>query len=424
MRLPRFFFARQNFPERGIPDVASEVRTQLYGSSLSSRLSVGSRVAIGVGSRGIRNIGLIVRETVGYWKSHGMRPFVFPAMGSHGAATAEGQAEILARYGITEAAVGCPVVSCLDVAPLGRTADGIEVFVDQTAYESDAVMLVARIKRHTDFTGAIESGLLKMTALGLGKFAGAQRYHAHAYSLGLEQVILSVARHVLATGKILGGLAILEDAYHNTAKLDAIPAEDIESREKEYLALAKSWMGRIPVDLDVLIVDEMGKEISGTGMDTKVINRSVHAHYNPFPDAPRIGRVFVRDLSECSSNNAIGIGLADVTTDRLVRRIDWVPTQRNGLTSTTLAGIRTPIHYATDRECLETVALTVGKMDPADVTFGWIRNTLELSELLLSENLQQEVAGNPLIEIGSDSCELPFDRDGNLVSPFFRVSVG
>jgi hypothetical protein len=423
MRLPRFFFARQNFPDRAIPDVVSEVRRQLYGSSLSSRLSAGSRVAIGVGSRGIRNIGLIVQETVHYWKSHGMRPFVFPAMGSHGAATAEGQAEILARFGITEAAVGCPVVSCLDVAPLGRTADGIEVFVDRAAYESDGVMLVARIKRHTDFTGAIESGLLKMTALGLGKFAGAQRYHAHAYRLGLEQVILSVARHVLASGKILGGLAILEDAYHNTAKLDAIPAEDMERREKEYLALAKSWMGRIPVDLDVLIVDEMGKEISGTGMDTKVINRSVHAHYNPFPDAPQIGRVFVRDLSECSSNNAIGIGLADVTTDRLVRRIDWVPTQRNALTSTTLAGIRTPIHYATDRECLETVALTVGKMDPADVTFGWIRNTLELSELLLSENLRQEVAGNPLIEIGSDSCELPFDRDGNLVSPFFPVAV-
>jgi hypothetical protein len=418
MRLPRFFFARQNFPDYRIPDVASEVQRQLCGSSLSSRLRAGSLVAIGVGSRGIRNIGVIVRETVCYWKSQGMRPFVFPAMGSHGAATSEGQAEILARFGITEAIVGCPVVSCLDVMPLGRTAEGIEVFVDRRAYESDGIMLVARIKRHTDFTGAIESGLLKMTAIGLGKLAGAQRYHAHAYRLGLEQVILSVARHVVASGKILGGLAILEDAYHNTAKLEAIPAEEMECREKENLALANSWMGRIPIDLDVLIVDEMGKEISGTGMDTKVINRSVHAHYNPFPDAARIGRVFVRDLSEFSSNNAIGIGLADVTTDRLVRRIDWVSTQRNALTSTSLADIRTPIHYATDRECLEAVALTIGKMDPADVTFGWIRNTQELSELLLSENLRQEVAGNPLIEIAGDSCELPFDRDGNLLSPF------
>jgi hypothetical protein len=424
MRLPRFFCARQNFPDHGIPDVVSEVQSQLCSSSLASRLNAGSHVAIGAGSRGIRNIGVIVRETVRYWKSQGMRPFVFPAMGSHGAATAEGQAEILARYGITAAAMGCPVVSCLDVVPLGCTAEGIEVFVDRMAFESDGIMLVARIKRHTDFTGAIESGLLKMAAIGLGKLAGAQRYHAHAYRLGLEQVILSVARHVFATGKILGGLAILEDAYHNTARLDAIPAEDLEHREKEYLLLAKSWMGRLPLDLDILIVDEMGKEISGTGMDTKVINRNVHAHYNPFPDEPQIGRVFVRDLSEFSSNNATGIGLADVTTDRLVRRIDWVSTQRNALTAATLADIRTPIHYPTDRECLEAVALTVGKMDPRDVTFGWIRNTQELGQLVLSENLKQEVAGNPLVEIVSDSCELPFDRDGNLVSPLFGGRAG
>ncbi len=418
MRLPHFFFARQKFADHGIPDVAAEVRRQLCGSCLSSRLNVGSRVAIGVGSRGIRNIEVIVRETVAYWKSQQMRPFVFPAMGSHGAATAEGQAEILARFGITEATAGCPVVSCLDVAPLGCTAEGIEVFVDRAAYESDGIMLVGRIKRHTDFTGAIESGLVKMTAIGLGKFAGAQQYHAHAYRLGLEQVIVSVARHVLASGKILGGLAILEDAYHNTAKLEPIPAEVMECRERENLALANSWMGHLPADLDVLIVDEMGKEISGTGMDTKVINRSVHAHYNPFSDAPRIGRVFVRDLSEFSSNNGIGIGLADVTTDRLINRIDWVSTRRNALTSTSLADIRIPMHFATDRECLEAIAPTVGKMDPADVTFGWIRNTQELSELLLSENLRQEVSGNLLIEAGSDACELPFGEDGNLVSPF------
>jgi hypothetical protein len=418
MRLPPFFLARQNFPDHGIPDVVPEVRKQLNESGFSSRLKEGSRIAIGVGSRGIRNIDVIVRETVCYWKSHGMRPFVFPAMGSHGAATAEGQAEILARYGISELVAGCSVVSSLDVAPLGQTAEGIHVFMDRAAYDSDGVMLVARIKRHTDFSGAIESGLLKMTALGLGKFAGAQRYHAHAYRVGLEQVISSVARHVVASGKILGGLAIVEDAYHQTAKLEAVSAEQMESREKENLVLAKSWMGRIPVDLDVLIVDEMGKEISGTGMDTKVINRSVHAHYNPFPEAPRIGRVFVRDLSEFSSNNAVGIGLADITTDRLVRRIDWVSTQRNALTAATLADIRTPIHYATDRECLQAITPTVGKMNPADVTFGWIRNTQELSEILLSENLRQEVGGNPLIEIVGASGELPFDQDGNLVSPF------
>src|SRR5579862_8928636 len=211
MRFPQFFFARQNFPDHSIADVASEVRKQLNNSGLFPRVRTGSRIAIGAGSRGIRNLDVIVRETVCYWKSHGMRPFVFPAMGSHGAATAEGQAGILARYGITEDTVGCPVVSCLETAALGQTPDGIDVFVDRTAYESDAVMLVARIKRHTDFSGEIESGLLKMTAVGLGKVAGAQRYHAHAYRFGLEHVILSVAKHVLASGKILGGLAIVED---------------------------------------------------------------------------------------------------------------------------------------------------------------------------------------------------------------------
>jgi hypothetical protein len=345
-------------------------------------------------------------------------------MGSHGGASAEGQAEILAHFGIIEATMGCPVVSSLDVVPLGRTPEGIEVVMDRIAYESDGVMLVARIKRHTDFSGEVESGLLKMTAVGMGKFAGAQRYHGYAHGFGMEQVIINAARHVLTTGKLLGGLAILEDAYHNTARLEAITAQEMEQRERELLVVAKSWMGRIPVDLDILIVDEMGKEISGTGMDTKVINRSVHAHYNPFPDAPRIGRVFVRDLSERSSHNAVGIGMADMTTDRLLERIDWVSTRLNALTSTALANIRTPIHFPSDRECLETLMKTVGKMDPGEVTIGWIRNTLELSELALTENLRQEVAGRPEIEIADDLSGLQFDQEDNLVSPFEAVAVG
>ena len=175
-----------------------------------------------------------------------MQPFLFPAMGSHGAASAEGQADVLAHYGITEAAMGCPVVSQLEVVSLGKTADGIEAFMDRAAYESDGVMLVGRVKWHTDFAGKIESGLFKMMAIGLGKFAGAQRYHAYAYRLGLEHVIRSVGRQVLESGKILGGLAILEDANHNTAKLDAVPVEDMEQREEENLALVKSWMAQDP----------------------------------------------------------------------------------------------------------------------------------------------------------------------------------
>src|SRR5437763_5725513 len=211
--------------------------------------------------------------------------------------------------------------------------------MDKMAYESDGVMLVGRVKAHTDFAGKIESGLFKMMAIGLGKFAGAQRYHTYAYRLGLEHVIRSVGRQVLKSGRILGGLAILEDANHNTARLDAVPVEVMEQREEENLALVKSWMARIPCDLDVLILDEIGKNISGAGMDTKVVNRGVQGEYNPWPATPRFHRIFVRDLSELTYNSAVGLGLADVVTDRLVDRTDWEPTTINSLTANTPAAI-------------------------------------------------------------------------------------
>ncbi len=414
MRFPRLFLVRQNFPSRRIADVAGETQRQLRASGFAARLQPGSSVAIGVGSRGIANIAAIVRATADFWKSQGMRPFIFPAMGSHGAATAEGQADVLAHYGIVEAAMACPVRSALDVVPLGKTPQGIQTYMDRNAYESGGVMLCGRVKWHTDFDGKIESGLLKMIAIGLGKFAGAQHYHTYAYKLGLENTIRAIGRTVLASGKVLGGLAILEDAYHDTAKLEAVPAEGMEAREEELLALAKSWMGRIPMDLDILIVDEIGKNVSGAGMDTKVVNRSVLGDYNPWPGAPRIERVFVRDLSNLTYNNAVGVGMADVVTDRLVNRIDWTPTRVNSLTASTPSAIRTPIHYPTDRECLEAIAPTVGKFDTREVTVGWIRNTLELAHMALSENLRDRIGRNPMLEIVSPAAEIEFDGDGNL----------
>src|SRR5689334_2823065 len=240
MKLPRLMIVRQNFPAHRIADIPAEVHHQLSASGFGARLKPGSRVAIGVGSRGIANIATIVRAVVDYWKEAGMKPFLFPAMGSHGAASAQGQADVLAHYGITEAAMGCPLMSQLEVVSLGKTADGIEAFMDKLAYESDGVMLVGRVKWHTDFAGKIESGLVKMMAIGLGKFAGAQRYHNYAYTMGLENIITSIGRQVLKSGKILGGLAILEDAYHHTGKLDAVPVEHMMQREEENLALVKS----------------------------------------------------------------------------------------------------------------------------------------------------------------------------------------
>jgi hypothetical protein len=422
MRFPRLLVTRQNFTDRSLPDVPAEVEKQLAASGFASRLKPGARIAIGVGSRGIHNYATIVRGVVRYWLERGMRPFLFPAMGSHGAASAEGQAAVLAHYGITEGSMGCPVVSRLEVVSLGKTADGIEAFMDKTAYESDGVMLVGRVKWHTDFDGRIESGLFKMLAIGLGKFAGAQRYHAYAYRLGLEHVIVSVGRQVLASGKILGGLAILEDSNHNTAKLDAVPVEEMEQREAANLTLVKSWMARVPADLDVLILDEIGKNISGAGMDTKVVNRNVQGEYNPWPGIPRFERVFVRDLSELTYNSGVGLGMADVVTDRLVNRIDWEPTWINSLTANTPAAIRTPIHFPTDRECLERIAPTVGKLDLDQVTYGWIRNTMELGRVALSENLRAVVERNPDLTIEA-TIDFEFAGDGNLVSPFEPVAA-
>lgn len=416
MDLSRLLLVKQNFPDRRIKDVPGEVSKQLSASPFAARVKPGGRVAIGVGSRGITNIATITRAVVDYFKSQGLHPFIFPAMGSHGAATAAGQADVLAHYGIHEATMGCPVVSQLDVVPVGTTPEGIEAYMDRLAFESDGVMLLGRVKWHTDFQGKIESGLFKMMAIGLGKFAGAQRYHTYAYKLGLETMIRSVGRQILKTGKILGGLAILEDAYHNTGQLTPVVVEEMEKKEEELLALVKTWMGKIPVpQLDMLILDEIGKNISGAGMDTKVVNRGVHGQYNPWPDTPKIDRLFVRDLSSLTYNNAVGIGMADVTTDRLVNKIDWVPTRINSLTASTPAAIRLPIHFATDRECLERMWPTVGKFNSKDVTIGWFRNTMELSPALLSENLMEEMGKNPLLEIAGDAREIEFNKDGNLV---------
>jgi hypothetical protein len=413
----RLLLVRQGFPDRSLPDVRGEARRELELSGLAARVRPGGRVAIGVGSRGIANIAAIVQSVAEYWLGHGMAPFVVPAMGSHGAATPEGQADVLARYGITEQSLGCPIVSRADVVSLGKTGEGIEVFMDASAHGADALMVVSRVKWHTTFDGGVESGLMKMLSIGLGKFAGAQKYHAHAQRLGLERVIRTVGRRVLASGKVLGGLAIVEDAHHGTAKLEAVPADGLERREEEILALAKSWMPRLPCDLDVLIVDEMGKNISGTGMDAKVVNRGPACEYNPWPSVPSIRRVFVRDLDPQTHGNALGIGIADVTTDRLVRCIDWEPTRVNALSSGIPSRIRVPAHFPTDRECLEWVAATAGRIDINDVTYGWIRNTLELDRLAISANLRTAIAGQAHLEV-EDEIDVTWDEAGDLVSPF------
>ena len=415
---------RQKFPDRSIRDIPSTVQQELRASGFASRLKPGSRVALGVGSRGIANIATIVRSVVEFWKNAGMQPFIFPAMGSHGAATAEGQADVLAHYGIHEATMGCPVISALDVVSLGKTPDGIEAFMDRNAFDASGVFLIGRVKWHTDFAGKIESGLFKMMAIGLGKFAGAQRYHTYAYKLGLEHVIRAVGRQVLGSGKILGGLAILEDANHNTARLTAVPVEDMERLEEENLALVKSWMGRIPgTALDILILDEIGKNYSGAGMDTKVVNRGVNGEYNPWDTAPPINRIYLRGLSEHSYGNAVGIGMSDICHNQILDKINWTPTQINSLTASTPAAIRTPVHFGSDRECLEKIWPTVGRFDPRELRIAWISNSLEIGTLALSESLRAEIESNPELEVLGSARDLTFDAEGNLpqCAEFTRV---
>jgi hypothetical protein len=273
------------------------------------------------------------------------------------------------------------------------------------------------VKWHTSFEGRLESGLMKMMAIGLGKFAGARNYHAHAQRLGLEHVIRTAGRRVLHAHKMIGGLAIVEDAHHHTAKLEAVSADCMEQRDEANLALAKSWMPRLPCDLDVLIVDRMGKNISGTGMDAKVVNRGPVGEYNVWTGVPSVSRLFVRALDPQTHGNALGIGLADVTTDRLVDAIDWNATRVNALSSRTPSRIRVPTHFAADRDCLEWLVPTAGRVDPADATYGWIRNTLELDRIALSDNLQAQIAANPQVEIERE-IDVCWEEAGNLVSPF------
>jgi hypothetical protein len=392
MVLPRFVLVEQSFPDRTIRDIPGHIRRELGQAGIAERVKPGARIAIGVGSRGISNIATIVRSVVEFWKERGARPFIFPAMGSHGAATAEGQADVLAHFGIHEATMGAPVISSLEVAPLGKTPEGMDTFLDRNAYESDGVFLVSRIKWHTDFSGTIESGICKMMAIGLGKFAGARQYHTFGYKLGLERVIRSAGAKVFASGKILGALAVQEGAHHETAGLVAVSGADgidaVVKREEELLREVKSWMATLPApEIDVLIVDEIGKNISGAGMDTKVINRSVNGHYNPFPNTPVVHRIYARGLTELSYGSGVGIGMADVVHERLLEGIDWKPTYINSLTACTPACIRTPVHFASDRDVLDHIAPTVGKTDLKDVTYCRIPNTQELIHIAVSENL-------------------------------------
>jgi hypothetical protein len=396
---------RQHLPDRALRDVAGAVYQRLSEARLEAGLRPGARIALTAGSRGISNIDVIVNTALRYFRDGGFNPFIVPAMGSHGGGTAEGQRQVLAHYGISDS-----VVSSTDVVPLGRTPDGIDVAIDRSAAESDGIVLINRIKWHTTFEAPVESGLMKMAAIGLGKLYGAQEYHRHIVRRGFYEVIRSVGRHVIASGRILGGVGILEDAHHATSEIAVMRADRIEAEETELLARVKSWMAKLPFpEIDILIVDEIGKHIAGVGMDSKVINRHPYGAANPWTWLPRIYRVYVRSLSPKSLGNANGLGMADMISDRLYDAIDWNSTKVNALTANNLPAIRTPLRARSDREALEVLAAAVGRRDPSEVTCVWIRNTLELAEFRATGNLPLDG-----LEVLGEPVEWAFDDLGSL----------
>ncbi len=417
MALPKMTRIQQQFEAPVLTDLPAAIHAELDRINAATIVKPGETVAITAGSRGVANVDVAVKATVDYLKGLGAKPFVVPAMGSHGGATAEGQRSVLEHYGITEETVGAPVKATMDVVELGKTADGLPVFFDRYAAEADHVVPLNRIKAHTDFNGSIESGLMKMMVIGLGKQQGANFYHRAFFQYSFEHVIRAVGGFILDTGKIAFGLGLIENAHEDTAKAVAIPAAQLLQSERELLVEAKSLMGRLPFDeLDLLIVDWTGKNISGTGMDTNVIGRMMQ-NFEPEPAKPAILRIFVRDLTEESDGNATGIGLADFTTTRLVDKIDRHSTYMNGITALGPQKSKIPFYYDTDREAIEVALDTIGLTEPEDARVIRIESTLRLTELDISEVLLEDAKLHSRLAVIGETQPFEFDAAGNLL-PF------
>jgi hypothetical protein len=413
MAFPKMIRVRQTFPRPRVADIPVAVREALGSAAL--RVKSGDTVAVGAGSRGIANIDVIVGATVRWLKELGARPFVFPAMGSHGGGTAEGQLSVLEHYGITETTMGCPVRATMDVVQVGE-ALGLPVWLDGLAAEADWIGIVNRVKPHTDFKGSIESGLFKMMTIGLGKHRGAIQYHRANIHHGYETVITSVGREMLAKARIGFGVGIVENGYDETAQIEAFRPEDLEAGERRLLKSAREWMARLPFSpIDVLVVEEMGKNISGSGMDTNVIGRPSNPH-EPFPNDPKILWIVTLDLTDESYGNAVGIGNADFTTRRLVEKIDMKPTLINAITACAPGGAKVPATFETDREAVETALSCIGLTPPEKARVIRIKNTLMLGEIEVSEAYAAELARRPDLTPVGDAAPLPFDAAGRLIT--------
>jgi hypothetical protein len=399
-----------------LDDLGTCIPEALRGLGISAKKLLGKRIAVAVGSRGIASLKEIMQAACGWLKAQGAQPFIFPAMGSHGGGSAEGQRKILEDYGVTEAAMGVEIRSSMEAVLLGTTPEGFRVYVDRNAWESDGVVVINRVKPHTDFSGKIESGLLKMMAIGMGKLEGATEGHRQSWKYGFETAIRAAAGKVLASGKILCGLALVENELHQIAVARAALPEGLVAQEESTLQLARTLVPRIPFPaFHLLMVDEMGKNVSGTGMDTKVIGRGVEL---PPGEAPRISMIYVRDLTRESDGNAVGVGFADVIHESLFRRINFDKTYLNTRTALNPAASRLPIHLPSDREALDLALGHLGSPEPAEQRIVWIRNTLCLGRMAISAALAREAAALPRWRLSEGAHPADFDIAGNLSSVF------
>ena len=374
-------------------------------------------VAITAGSRGIHDKPAVVRAAGEWLRAAGAEPFVVPAMGSHGGATAEGQVQLLADLGITEGSVGMAIQATMETVEIDRLPGGPAVHMDANAAKADMVLAINRVKAHTDFSGDVESGLAKIIAIGLGKQRGAEGIHRFGPA-NLAVWVPAVAKRVVETGKILGGLAIIENAHDRAARIELVEAGDIGGPvESALLADAKRRMATLPFDeIDVAVIDEMGKNFSGAGMDTNVIGRMMIRGSAEF-DRPRIRNIAVLDVSDASHGNAVGLGLADFVPFRLLERIDLRSVYINAMTSG-LGGpqrAQIPMAMATDRSAIAAAVQTCGQADPGAVTLVRMRNTLDLEHLLVSESLRPAVDADPDLEITGDAAPMAFDEKGRLL---------
>ncbi|TDG00362.1 hypothetical protein [Paenibacillus piri] len=421
---------KQHFSGSRIADLPSSLMEALQQSLLFAKLAPGATIAITVGSRGIRQIDAILRYVVRYLQDEGYRPFLVAAMGSHGNGEADGQREILASLGITEQSIGAPIRCSSEVVQLGITsADplllfgsmtpglaGLPVYMAKEAAQADGILVINRVKPHTAFRGDYESGLLKMLSVGLGRAAGADSVH----SLGASQLALaipSIARVSLERAPVIGGIAIVENGEEETAIIEGIPAGDIFVRERQLLQEAKRMMPSLPVgQMDLCLVGEMGKNYSGTGMDSNIIGR-MRIRGLAEPDRPDIAYVGVLGLSRPSHGNATGIGLADFTTDAVVRDIDRDSTYLNCLTTGFVTRAAIPMSLKNDRELIEKAMFALKIKDPGAFRLVYIKNTLHLDEVWVSGAIYEELQSEAHIECMDGPCRLPFDNDGNLLLP-------